>query len=153
MNDAVKGTLGTVAAIAVVGLLCVALVFGSLAGCGAIKDFHRSQTLKNARNNVQVTKIEIQNQDQQAKVVTAQNGIVAAKAQQRFIESVGIRRAQDEVAKTLTPLYIQHEAIQAEEQIAASGQNNTVVYVPSGPMGVPLVQTPPTPSPTVGVKK
>lgn len=34
-------------------------------------------------------------------------------------------------------------AIQAQEQTAASGRNNTIIYVPAGPSGVPLVQTPP----------
>lgn len=123
--------------------VCVFLVVGGVVGCGAYKGWQRGQHRADAHNRVAITKIEIQNQDQQAKVIAAQNGIVYAKANQRYLEAVGIRKAQDEISRTLTPLYIQHEAIQAEEQIASSGQNNTVVYVPSGNMGVPLVQTPP----------
>lgn len=132
-------------------ILVVALVISaSIGGCGAIKSWQRGQARANAKNKVAITHIEIQNQKQQAQVVEAQNGIVQAQAQQRYLQAVGIRRAQDEIAKTLTPLYIQHEAIQAEEQIAQSGQNSTVVYVPSGSMGVPLVQN--AANPASGVK-
>jgi hypothetical protein len=95
---------------------------------------------------VAITRINIQNERQQAQVVAADNGVVRQQAYQKFLEAVGIRKAQDEISKTLTPLYIQHEAIQAEENIAHSGQNNTVVYVPAGNMGVPLVQNVPTPA-------
>lgn len=140
------GLFATVAVIFVIALVIAA----SVGGCGAVKGWQRGQARANARNKVQITHIEIQNQDQQAKVVEAQNGIVQAQAQQRYLQAVGIRRAQDEIAKTLTPLYIQHEAIQAEEQIAQSGQNSTVVYVPSGSMGVPLVQN--AANPRAGLK-
>lgn len=130
-----------------VALKWILLVFGVLAvviaisvgGCAGLKSFSRSQARADAHNKVSITAIEIQNQDQQAKVVAAQNGIVAAQAHQRYLQSVGVREAQDEIAKTLTPLYIQYEAIQAEMAIAKSGQNNTVVYVPSGNAGVPLI--------------
>lgn len=144
MNDTAKGWAGGVGIVMVLILLCLICIFGGLGACGAIKNFHRGQALQNARNRVKITKIEIQNQDQQAQVVNAQNGIVAAKAQQRYIEAVGIRRAQDEISKTLTPLYIQHEAIQAQEA-EAQKPNSTVVYVPSGAQGVPLVQNMPVP--------
>lgn len=40
-------------------------------------------------------------------------------------------------------IVIQHEAIQAQEAIANSGRNNTVIYVPSGPNGVPIQVTDP----------
>lgn len=117
-------------------VLCVALL-------AAFKSFSRYQKRADANNAVKVTAINIRKAKQQAKVVEAQNATVTARAQQRFLEAVGIRRAQDEISKTLTPYYLQHEAIQAMERMAASGKNNTAIYVPSGGMGVPLVQTPP----------
>lgn len=121
----------------------VLLVGGAIGGCAGIKAFNRAQARANANNQVTLTHIRIQQAQQQAQIVNAEIQATVAEANKRFQESVGIRRAQDEISKTLTPLYIQHEAIQAEEQIATSGQNNTVVYVPSGAMGVPLVQTVP----------
>jgi len=126
------------AAVIVAGFICLILVLS------AFKAWHRYQKRADANNNVKVTNINIRKAQQQARVVRAQNAAVQAKAEQRFIESVGIRRAQDEISKTLTTLYIQHEAIQAQERIAESGRNNTIIYSPAGSNGVPLVQTPPT---------
>jgi hypothetical protein len=40
----------------------------------------------------------------------------------------------------LSPMYIQHEAIEAQKQMVNS-PNHTVVYIPTGPMGVPLTGT------------
>jgi hypothetical protein len=37
-------------------------------------------------------------------------------------------------------MYIQHEAIEAQKQMVNS-PNHTVVYIPVGPMGVPLTGT------------
>lgn len=144
MQSSAKSEIGAgfLAVLAFIVVVFV-LVAAGVGGCGLYKSWHRGQIRADAQNRVQITKIEIANQDQQAKVVAAQNGIVRAQAEQRYLEAVGIRRAQDEISRTLTPLYIQHEAIQAEEAIAKSGQNNTVVYVPSGNMGVPLVQSVP----------
>lgn len=44
-----------------------------------------------------------------------------------------------EIAKKLTPLFVQFEMIEALKAIAESGHNNTVVYIPTGANGVPLV--------------
>ena len=41
----------------------------------------------------------------------------------------------DTIIQKLTPLYVQYEAIQAQQKIANS-PNHTEVYVPVGPMGV-----------------
>lgn len=125
----------------ILSLVIIVLVVGLfIGGCAGLKAFGRSQARADAQNRVSITRIQIQNQEQQAKVVQAQNGIVKQQAEQRYLEAVGVRRAQDEISRTLTPYYLQYEAIKAEEQVATSGQNNTVVYVPSGNMGVPLVQ-------------
>jgi hypothetical protein len=37
----------------------------------------------------------------------------------------------------LNPLYIQHEAIEAQK-LMVNSPNHTTVYIPVGPMGVPL---------------
>lgn len=124
---------------AVIVLSLVIIVGLGIGGCAGIKAFNRAQRRADANNQVQVTKINIRNAQQQAKVVRAQNASVQARAEQRYLESVGVRRAQDEIAKTLTPLYVQHEAIQAQEAIAKSGRNNTSIYIPAGSNGVPLV--------------
>ena len=39
-------------------------------------------------------------------------------------------------------MYIQHEAIEAQKQMVNS-PNHTVVYIPVGPMGVPITATMP----------
>ena len=101
----------------------------------ALPAYHRSQKLKNARNAVKVTAIQIQNQKQRVL-------IAKQKAQIRFENSKGIRSAQDEIAKTLTPAYLQWEAIQAQLALAGS-KNSTFIYIPSGANGVPLVSTTP----------
>lgn len=128
----------------ILGLLAAIIVIAMfVGGCAGIKSFNRSQARADAANRTSITKQNIKTAQQQALVTAANDAHVQALADQRFIEAQGIRRAQDEISKTLTPLYIQHEAIQAQEQTAATGRNNTIIYVPSGPSGVPLVQTPP----------
>jgi len=137
MTDTAKANVKTLVAWALAISLCFVLLFGlTLGGCSVYRGWHRGQQRANANNQVQLTQIEIRNQK-------AQDGVVQQRAYQRYLEAVGIRRAQDEISKTLTPLYIQHEAIQAQEAIANSGRNNTAVYIPSGPLGVPLVRTTP----------
>ena len=53
----------------------------------------------------------------------------------------GIAEAQRIINATLTPNYLQHEAIQAQEEMAAS-PNHTTVYIPVGTNGLPLVHMP-----------
>ena len=116
----------------VMGIIAlVVLIFGFAA---AIKSFNRYQARADANNRVAVSNIEIRNQAQRVQ-------IAKQHAQIRFQNSVGIREAQDEIAKTLTPLYVQFEMVEALKAIAASGRNNSVVYIPSGANGIPLVST------------
>jgi len=61
-------------------------------------------------------------------------------AEIRVIEARGIAQAQRIINASLTPLYIQHEAIQAQKAMADS-PNNTMIYIPVGAQGVPLVYT------------
>jgi len=121
-------------------VLFIGVIMGSIAG---FKAFSRSQNMADAKNNanialihannnVKVTDIEIRNQKQRIQVTKQQ-------AQIRYEQSVGVRKAQDEIAKTLTDKYIKFEMIQAMEAIAKSGKNNTVIYVPTGEAGVPTI--------------
>lgn len=131
----VKDALG----LALIVVLCVVIFVGGFIGLlTGYKAWHRSQVRADANNRVRVTAINIRNAEQQAKVVAAQDATVKAQADQRYIAAVGIKRAQDEVAKTLTPLYVQFEAVQAQLKMAQS-ENHTVVYVPAGTNGTPII--------------
>lgn len=121
--------VGVAAAAAVV--VGIALCLGVFAG---IKSVNRWQQRADAQNRVKISAIEIRNQEQRVQVARQ-------KAEIRHEEARGIRAAQDEISKTLTPLYVQHEMVQALKDIAASGSNNSVVYIPSGANGIPLVST------------
>jgi hypothetical protein len=115
--------------------LVVLLSIGGAFGCNA---YGRYQARADANNRVKVSAIEIRNQAQRVK-------IAKQHAQIRFQNAIGIRESQDEIAKTLTPLYVQFEMVQALQSIAASGSNNSIVYIPSGANGIPLVSTLPGP--------
>jgi hypothetical protein len=64
------------------------------------------------------------------------------KKEIRIIEAEGISEAQKIINITLTPQYLQHEAIQAQVTMAGS-PNHTTVYIPVGTNGLPLVKTVP----------
>jgi hypothetical protein len=123
--------LKTAAGVLVLAVVLIALLFGLY---GATKSFSRYQKRADANNKVKISNIEIRNQAQRVQ-------IAKQKAEIRLQNSIGIRRAQDEIARTLTPLYVQFEMTEALKQIAESGRNNTVVYIPSGANGIPLVST------------
>lgn len=105
------------------------LLFGFLA---IAKSFNRYQARADAENAVKVSAIEIRNQTQRVEVAKQQNEIKHQLA-------IGQRKANEEIAKRLTPLFVQFEMIEALKAIAVSGRNNTVVYIPTGASGVPLV--------------
>lgn len=108
-------------------LVFIALLFGFLA---LSKEYSRYQKRADANNNVKVTEIQIHNQEQRVK-------IAQQKAEIRYVEATGIRRAQDAISQTLTPLYVQHEMIQALRESGA-----TTVYIPTDPAsGLPVVTT------------
>lgn len=122
-NTGVRVLLGTVAV-----LVAILLAFGAIFGILAVsKGFSRSQRLADERNQVQVNDIQIQ---QTAQLVKVQQ----QKAQIKVAEAKGIAESQKIINNTLTPLYLQHEAIQAQES-----QSNKIIYVPSGNQGIPLV--------------
>lgn len=114
------------ASIAGLILIVIGLMYG-------IPSYSRSQTLKNERNQTTVNDIQIAQTQQLVKVQTQ-------KAQIAIEEAKGIAESQRIIQNTLTPLYIQYLAIQAQKD-QVNGQNHTIIYVPSGNNGIPLVQT------------
>jgi regulator of protease activity HflC (stomatin/prohibitin superfamily) len=58
----------------------------------------------------------------------------------REVQAQGIANAMQIIRGQLSPMYIQHEAIEAQKAMVNS-PNHTVVYIPVGPMGVPLTAT------------
>lgn len=139
MDVSIKGA----AVLATLLGLCVALMFGSVAGCGAVKNYSRHQKFLDAKNHTKITQQGIKTAQQQAQIVAAQDGIVKAQADQRIIKARGLAKAQSIIHSTLTPLYVQLEAVEAQKAIATSGRNNTMIYVPSGTNGTPVLTTSP----------
>jgi hypothetical protein len=125
----------------IIGAVCaiVGLILLSVVGIGGCKEFNRYQKRADAKNRTAVVKQEIKTAEQQARVTRAQIEATRARAEMRVAEAKGIREAQDLIAATLTPLYIQHEAIQA--QLRSPSEK---VYIPVGNQGVPLVHDPAT---------
>ncbi len=58
----------------------------------------------------------------------------------REVQAQGIANAMQIIRGQLNSLYIQHEAIEAQK-LMVNSPNHTVVYIPSGNMGVPLTGT------------
>ena len=56
------------------------------------------------------------------------------------MQAQGIANAMQIIRGQLSAMYIQHEAIEAQRQMVNS-PNHTVVYIPVGPMGVPITAT------------
>ena len=59
-------------------------------------------------------------------------------AERRFVQAEGIAKSMDVINQKLTGQYLQHEAIEAQKMMVGS-PNHTTIYIPVGPMGVPLV--------------
>jgi hypothetical protein len=103
---------------------------GGLFGCPA---YNRYQLRMDETNLIQVNELKIQ-QTQQLVEVEKQ------KAAVREQEALGIAAAQKTINATLTDRYLQHEAINAQREMANS-PNHTTIYIPSGTNGIPLVKT------------
>jgi hypothetical protein len=123
-------------------LTLVLLVAVGIGLSAAVRAYSRAEQRADAENRVKLTHIAISRAKQQARITRAQIKAKEADADKRFAEAVGIRRAQNEISSTLTGHYLQYEAIQAQKAVATSGRNNTLIYVPSGSNGVPLIQDP-----------
>lgn len=125
---------GAIGALLVVGLLVV--VIGAVAGLMfGIPDYNRSQRLANENNQTKVNDIQIA---QTAQLVKVQQ----QKAQIQVAQARGIAEAQDIIKSTLTPAYLQYEAIEAQKA-EVNSPNHTIIYIPSSSNGVPLVSTVP----------
>jgi hypothetical protein len=130
-----------VIAVVLGGLVALVLVIvGCWWGFGA---FHRWSAIQSANNAAHVARINAANQTQvNALLISSadqQIQIHQKQAQIRLADAVGIRQSQDEISKTLTPLYVQFEMVDALKTMAESGKNNTVVYIPTGASGIPLI--------------
>jgi regulator of protease activity HflC (stomatin/prohibitin superfamily) len=64
--------------------------------------------------------------------------ITSREKDKRIIEAEGIARATEIISQRLTSAYLQYEAIKAQRDMINSN-NHTTIYIPVGPMGVPLV--------------
>lgn len=64
----------------------------------------------------------------------------------REVQAQGIANSMQIIRGQLSAMYIQHEAIEAQKLMVGS-PNHTVVYIPVGPMGVPLTGTFPAAAP------
>lgn len=89
--------------------------------------------IQNANNEVLVNEIRIKQQEQLIQVEKQ-------KAEIRVVDAEGIARAQHIINATLTDKYLQHEAIDAQK-VMANSPNHTVIYIPSGQNGIPVVKT------------
>ena len=58
--------------------------------------------------------------------------------EKRVVEAEGLAKATEVINQRLTPLYLQYEAVKAHQAMVDS-PNHTTIYIPVGPMGVPLV--------------
>jgi|GEM_PF-3157049 len=128
---------------AAVGLTAlIAIILGCMFGFKAYGRYQARQDTQNyvitskvrANNQVKLNEIEISQQAQRVK-------IEQQKAEIRKQNAIGIREAQDIINKTLTPLYVQHEMVDQLGEIAKSGKNSSVIYIPVGPDGLPVVAT------------
>lgn len=68
---------------------------------------------------------------------TTMISIEQKKKEMRVIEAGGIAEAMKIINERLTPVYLQHEAIEAQKMMVGS-PNHTTIYIPSGANGVPL---------------
>lgn len=64
--------------------------------------------------------------------------IARREKEKRIIEAEGIAQATQIISQRLTAAYLQYEAIKAQRDTINS-QNATTIYIPVGPMGVPIV--------------
>ncbi len=69
---------------------------------------------------------------------TTEIEIAKRDKEKRIIEAEGIAQATAIISQRLTGAYLQYEAIKAQRDTINS-QNATTIYIPVGPMGVPIV--------------
>jgi regulator of protease activity HflC (stomatin/prohibitin superfamily) len=113
-------------------------LYGMLEERGVIleKALLRSITLPPTVSNAIELKLKAEQEAEQMKFVLERE---KKESERKIIEAEGIAKAQEIINRTLTPAYLQHEAIQAQMQMADS-PNHTTVYIPVGDNGLPLVR-------------
>lgn len=121
-SSAILWTLGIITAVGIV----IALFF-------LFPVYLRYQAVQDAQNQIQVNEM-VAKQTQQLIDNEKQ------KAQIRIEEAKGIAESQKLINATLTDQYLQHEAIEAQRNMAGS-PNHTQIYIPVGNNGIPLVKT------------
>jgi hypothetical protein len=128
------------------GVVLGALVLtGTYVGLSAaMQVYRRAEQRANAENGVRLAHIAIRRAEQQGLVARADLAKAKADAQEQYQKAIGVRLTQETIGRGLTRQFLQYEAIQAQKAVATSGRNNTLVYLPSGSGGVPLVQDPQT---------
>lgn len=110
-------------------MICVVII-GAL--MFALPAYGRYQKVADARNQVTVNDIQI---EQTVQLVQVERQKAAIRVQ----DALGIASAQKIINRTLTPQYLQHEAIQAQLTAAENSSHTETIYVPSGPQGIPLI--------------
>jgi hypothetical protein len=93
--------------------------------------YTRYQAVQNAHNQVLLNEIIISQEQQNIQVVHMQ-------AEQKIEEAKGIAAAQRIINGTLTPQYLQHEAIGAQLEAAKNSSHTETIYIPSGTQGIPI---------------
>lgn len=76
--------------------------------------------------------------------------VAEADAQIQIIGSRGQQEAQEIIQGTLTPLYLQYQALEVQRQLAKN-QNAVFYFVQLGADGLPFVVETPAPMPAAGV--
>lgn len=123
-----QGLAGLIAGLVFL-ILLVAIIVGLMFG---LPNYTRYQRLADETNLVQVNDIAIQQTKQLVEVEKQ-------KAAIRVQEAIGISNSQKIINGTLTPQYLQHEAIQAQMEAAKNSSHTETIYIPSGTQGIPSV--------------
>ena len=111
-------------------ILAIAIVIGLIF---AFPIFGRYQAIQEAQNQIQLNELRAKQTEQLV-------GVEQQKAQIKVEEAKGIAEAQKIINATLTDQYLQHEAIQAQKEMAGS-PSHTQIYIPTGSNGIPIVKT------------
>ncbi len=110
-------------------VLFLVLLVGLWAG---VKSFKRYQRVADANNQIKVI-------DREVRQTEAKVALEEKKADIRRAEAQGIADSQKIIADTLTPEYLTYLSIQAQMDFANSN-NDTVIYIPVGDNGIPIIR-------------
>ena len=98
----------------------------------ANRSYSRYQRVQDAKNQQRVVEMQIKSTAQQVEVEKQ-------KAAIRIEEAKGISESQRIIDESLTENYLTYLAIQAQMNLANS-DNDTVIYIPVGNNGIPLIR-------------